>query len=193
MTLAETLRAAVVELERQHAGFALVGGLAVSVRAEPRFTRDVDLAVVVVDDADAERRVRGFVLAGFSVDTAVEQVARGRLATVRLRTEGAESGLVDLLFASSGIEGDVVARATTLEVLPGLRLPVASTGDLVALKLLARDDDDRPQDAVDLRVLSRAAGHEDWAVAATACQAIMASGFHRDRDLLAALAFWRGS
>jgi len=31
--------------------FALVGGLAVSARAEIRFTRDVDLAVAVVDRA----------------------------------------------------------------------------------------------------------------------------------------------
>ncbi len=37
--------------------FALVGGLAVSARAEVRFTRDVDLAVAVVDDADAEQLV----------------------------------------------------------------------------------------------------------------------------------------
>ena len=34
---------------------ALVGGLAVSARAEPRFTRDVDLAVAVVSDDEAER------------------------------------------------------------------------------------------------------------------------------------------
>lgn len=35
------------ELDRR---WALVGGLAVSARAEPRFTRDIDLAVVVEDD-----------------------------------------------------------------------------------------------------------------------------------------------
>jgi hypothetical protein len=37
--------------------FALVGGLAVSVRAEVRFTRDVDLAVAVSSDAEAESLV----------------------------------------------------------------------------------------------------------------------------------------
>ncbi len=40
--------------------WALVGGLAVSARAEPRFTRDVDLAVSVRDDRDAEDAVRTF-------------------------------------------------------------------------------------------------------------------------------------
>ena len=31
-------------------GFALVGGLAVSARTEPRFTRDLDFAIAVADD-----------------------------------------------------------------------------------------------------------------------------------------------
>jgi hypothetical protein len=38
--------------ERQGQGWALVGGLAVSVRSEPRFTRDLDVAVA--DEADLE-------------------------------------------------------------------------------------------------------------------------------------------
>ena len=33
---------------------ALIGGLAVSARTEPRFTRDADLAVAVTSDAEAE-------------------------------------------------------------------------------------------------------------------------------------------
>ena len=36
--------------------YALVEGLAVSIRAEVRFTRDVDVAVAVDTDADAESR-----------------------------------------------------------------------------------------------------------------------------------------
>ncbi len=39
------------QLGRPH---ALIGGLAVSVRGEVRFTRDVDLVVLVADDDDAE-------------------------------------------------------------------------------------------------------------------------------------------
>jgi len=41
-------------LDKQHQAWALVGGLAVSVRTEPRFTRDLDLAVAVADDRAAE-------------------------------------------------------------------------------------------------------------------------------------------
>jgi hypothetical protein len=45
-------------LARSHVDFALVGGLAVSVRTEPRFTRDADRAVAVTSDAEAEALIR---------------------------------------------------------------------------------------------------------------------------------------
>lgn len=184
MTLAAVLRQASQELEGQGAAFGLVGGLAVSARAEPRFTRDVDLAVAVVDDSEAERRIRRLVAAGFRIDTAVEQTATGRLATVRLHAPTGPGMFVDLLFASSGIEPDVVGRSEPIEVLPGITVPVAVTGDLIALKLLARDDEERPQDVADLRALARVATAADWLVAARSCEEIVARGFNRGRDLV---------
>lgn len=48
------LRQIVTDLGTLGRRFALVGGLAVSVRTEPRLTRDADLAVLVADDRDAE-------------------------------------------------------------------------------------------------------------------------------------------
>jgi len=54
--------------------------------------------------------------------------------------------IVDLLFASSGIENEVVASADRLEVLPQLMVPVATTAHLIALKVLAG----RNQDLTDL-------------------------------------------
>jgi len=53
-------------------GFALVGGLAVSVRTEPRFTQDVDLAVATTDDTAAEQTVNGLIGGGYDVVTTVE-------------------------------------------------------------------------------------------------------------------------
>jgi hypothetical protein len=53
------------ELERAGKRFALVGGLAVSARTEPRFTRDVDLAVQVDSDAEAEALARELMGSGF--------------------------------------------------------------------------------------------------------------------------------
>lgn len=124
---------------------------------------------------------------GFAIDSAVEQTATRRLATVRLRPPGDPGNMVDLLFASSGIEPELVARAEPIEVLPGLTVPVARTGDLITLKLLARDDAERPQDAVDLRALVHVADEQDWALARAACQEITGRGFNRERDLLGAL------
>lgn len=185
-----TLHRVARDLDGLGVAWALVGGLAVSARAEPRFTRDVDLAVSVADDAQAEAIVRGLAPDGYRPVTAVEQDAVGRLATVRLSPPGnRESGLVvDLLFASSGIEPDIVAAGTPLEVLPDLVVPVARSGHLIALKLLARDDLTRPQDAADLRALLEVADGAERRLAADAVALITRRGFHRDRDLHGALA-----
>ena len=166
--------------------FALIGGLAVSVRCEPRFTRDADIAVALDDDAEAEALVRDLQLRGYAVLAIIEQDAIGRLATVRLQPPGeARSGLVlDLLFASSGIEREVVESAETLEVLPGLTVPVARTGHLIALKVLSRDDRTRPQDVGDLRALLARATPEELDCACEALRLIESRGFHRDRQLV---------
>lgn len=112
-----------------------------------------------------------------------------RLATVRLVPHRSAAGVViDVLFASSGIEPEIALHAELLEVLPGLTVPVARTGDLIALKLLARDDERRPQDAADLRALHEVATEADLAIAAEAVALIGQRGYDRGRDLTAALA-----
>lgn len=160
-----------------------------SVRAEPRFTRDVDVAVAIADDAAAEACVASLLTRGYQLSASVEQEAVGRLATVRLASPNSEIDgvIVDVLFASSGIEPEIVAMAEPLEVLPGLIVPVAQTGHLLALKVLARDDESRPQDAIDLRTLLEVASADDREVASTAVALITQRGFHRDRDLRSGL------
>ena len=173
------------ELVEAKFGFALIGGLAVSVRSEPRFTRDADVAVALGTDVEAEALIHALQLKGYVVLTVIEQEAVGRLATVRLQPPG-ESGtglVLDLLFASSGIEREVVDNAEILEVLPDLTVPVARVGHLIALKVLSRDDRTRPQDVADLRaLLSRATSH-DLTSARTALRLIETRGFHRGRQL----------
>jgi predicted nucleotidyltransferase len=80
-----------------------------------------------------------------------------------------------------------VAAAEVVEILPGLTLPVATVGHLIALKLLVRDDDHRPQDAADLRSLLSVATEDDKSAAAIAIDLVAARGFARDRDLRALL------
>lgn len=55
----EALAAAAQALRQRQERFALVGGLAVSIHGEVRFTRDVDLAVAVANDEAAEQLVYG--------------------------------------------------------------------------------------------------------------------------------------
>lgn len=190
--LGAALARLVEDVRRRGRAMALVGGLAVSARAEPRLTRDIDLAVAVGEDAEAEALVRALVADGYSVLALLEQEAKHRLATVRLAlpAETARGVVADLLFASSGIEATVVAEAEPLEVFPGVVLPVARTGHLIALKLLSRDDRSRPQDSIDLRALFKVATELELERARTALQAIELRGAARERDLQAAFAEW---
>ena len=183
--LESVLRAAVLDLAALRLRWAVVGGLAVSARTEPRFTRDVDLVIAVSDDQDAEQAVHSLQRRGYHVHTLVEQEAAGRLATARLIPPGeGEAGVVlDVLFASSGIEPEIADAAEVLELLPGLRVPVASAGHLIALKLLSRDDRTRPQDRVDLGALLRVATPADLDETRDGAALIHARGFQRDRDL----------
>ncbi len=176
-------------LEKLGVEWAMIGGLAVSARSEPRFTRDVDLAVAVADDREAERLIRELQQAGYRVLVVLEQEVSGRLATVRFQPPGGDQHgvILDLLFASSGIEPEIVRTASLIEVFPDIELPVARVGELLALKVLARDDERRPQDAIDIRALLLGATDEDLAVAKRSLEVITERGYHRDRDLLAEL------
>ena len=187
--LEAALRGIASELDRRGRAFAVVGGLAVSVRAEPRFTRDVDLALAVVNDADAEALVRNLVASGYRVIASLEQEAVGRLATVRLQSpsEGPEGVVVDMLFASSGVEPEIVRASEVLEALPGLPVPVARVGDLLALKVLSNGPE-RPQDQIDIVALLRLADEAEMGRARRTAALIVERGFGRGRDLLGLLA-----
>lgn len=73
LPLVQALIAAHRSLEQLEVPHALVGGLAVSARATPRTTRDVDLAVSVTDDEAAEAVVFSLHRLGFRVEALVEQ------------------------------------------------------------------------------------------------------------------------
>jgi len=174
------------DLDDLHARWAVVGGLAVSARAEPRLTRDVDVAVAVIDDEAAKRLIADLRARGYELKALVEQTAAGRLATARLLPDD-RGAIVDLLFASSGIEDEVVRAAERILVVPGLTLPVARVAHLIALKLLARDDRHRPQDWDDLRALIAVATEKDRDDARGAVRLIAGRGYARGRNLEADL------
>jgi len=121
-------------------------------------------------------QVRGYALASL-----VEQDYVNRLATARLvrPKAGTSSAFIDLLFANSGIEDEIVRRADRLEVLPGVFMPVASTGHLIALKVLAG----RHQDLTDLGYLISVATEADLDEAKASALKIQERGFNRGQNL----------
>ena len=117
----------------------------------------------------------------------LEQTATGRIGNGTTVTTGEwpDGAVLDLLFASCGIEPEVVAAATPSPLFPGLVAPVAQIGHLIALKVLSRNDDTRPQDIVDLRALIVEATPDDLEMARAALDLITERGYNRDKDLQA--------
>lgn len=183
------------DLDAMEVGWALVGGLAVSIRSEPRTTRDVDVAVAVSGDPEAEMVLKKLLSTGYQILEDGGQMERrdiGRLAGMRLLAPGTRSSIVDLLFHFAGIEAEVVAAAELIEVEPRFFAPVAQTGHLVALKLLAvAQNPDRPQDGPDLMNLLRHADYGERQRARDAVDRIARSVFAPPGvDLGAELADW---
>ncbi len=154
----------------------------------PRFTGDVDLAVAVESDSEAERVVGGLLRRGYRLFKQLEHIDTHRFATARMLLPPAlfandESPVVDLLLATAGIEKEVVAEAEILEVVGGQRVPVARIGHLLALKLLSEDPDRRPLDAADIVALLRKATPADLMTTRSAVALIESRGYARGKDL----------
>jgi hypothetical protein len=178
------LRAILLALAARGRTFALVGGLAVSIRAEVRFTRDVDLAVPVDDDADAEALVRELTACGYRPLALVEHEITKRLSTVRLAAP--EGVVIDLLFASSGLEREIASRAEPMDLPEIGTVPVARAEELLAMKVLSMRDA-RLQDRLDAQRLVEV-GDVDIAAVRADLALIRERGFDRGQDLEAKLA-----
>ncbi len=109
--------------------------------------------------------------------------AEGRLATVRMISEGEREVFIDLLFASSGIEPEVISSATPIEIFSGLHVKVASRSALIALKVLSANLETRPQDVIDLGYLIRAASGDDIVKAYCLVDLITERKYNRNKDL----------
>lgn len=180
------LRTLPSNMSRVGANWALVGGMAVSARSVARFTSDFDVAVAVQSDAEAEQIVASLLTYGFTVNALLEDETSRRLATVRLNTppEDATPLLLDLLFATCGIEPEIVARATVESVFPALRMPIATVSHLLAMKVLASRDS-REHDVPDIARLLAVATDADVTAAREALHLITERGFNRGKDLQA--------
>ena len=152
--------------------WALVGALAVGARAEARATLDVDVALAVDGPADASAVVAALRQRGY-----VWKADFGGAMTSLSVPDAPPAGLrLDLLFSLAGIEDEVARRAERMTVVPGLELPVARRGDLIALKLLAATEPGREHDWRDLRGLISGASDADLVFARSAIGLLVARG-----------------
>ena len=174
--LERAARTAIGIFRGQDAPFALIGGIALGLRAAPRATQDVDFAVAI-DDAAAERLVHAFQSAGFQIDAVLVNKRDRSLATVRVHDPNTKV-LVDLLISFCGIEREIVESAS-IERWRDLTLPVVTRGHLVAMKLLAN----RKKDQADLESLLGGLPAADKRQALVAVGLIMADHRGDGRDL----------
>jgi hypothetical protein len=130
---AEATRRAIQVLRAGNYRFALIGGVAFSLRHRPRFTADVDFVVLVGSDREAAQLGAHMLANGMKTHALLEDAA-GNLATMRLK---AGAILVDLLVGAIGFEAEVVGTATMETLEEGLTCPVATVAARMAMKVLA--------------------------------------------------------
>lgn len=154
--LRTTLLDAVAFLQSENIPYALIDGLAVSLRGQPRATADVDMVIL----ADVKRSL--LLAAGLEgtnfrplFEGVAEVVEKAFILPLRHRSTNVK---LDLALGLSGFEQQAIGRAERLD-LAGTGVAVATTEDLLIMKILAG----RPQDDQDVQGLVIAQGDVlDW-------------------------------
>jgi predicted nucleotidyltransferase len=141
--LNKTLVDAADFLKNHGVQYALIGGMAASLRGQLRVTADVDM-VIAADVPQALRLTNSLAASPFKplFDGVADVVERSFILPLRHRSTGVK---VDLALGLSGFEQQLIRRASPLDI-AGQQISVAQAEDLIILKCLAG----RPQDDQDL-------------------------------------------
>ncbi len=167
---------------------ALVGGLAVSARSRERFTRDIDFAVAVTSDQDSEEIARAMQRLGYTLLTVLEQTTHGVISTLRFQhpKDSGQEPTVDLLCGATGIEREIVAQATEVQISASTAVRVATVAHLIAMKVLS-ENENRDHDRGDIRALLAVASPIEVERARKALGLIKKRRYDRGKELLATL------
>lgn len=168
----------VEELNAIDLRFALVGGLAVGARGEPRVTRDIDFVVPSEDDAAAEQIIFAVQRRGFTVRAVFEREGN-RISTVRFTHPIAPDVFIDFLMSNSRVEAEITQAASMETVAGGVMCLVAQSAHLLAMKVLANRKKDQP----DLQQLVEAATAKDLAASQKTLQLMQQRGVAPERNL----------
>ncbi len=137
-----TLQRLVQALDALHVPYAIIGGVAVSIRSVPRYTSDID-AVLWYGEDHWDGLIKGLGQYGFTPRSA-DPIAFARANRMLLLSD-ADSVPVDLSFGALPFEEDLVKGAEKIEIGEG----IATVEALVIMKAIAW----RPKDQLDLREL----------------------------------------
>lgn len=143
----ESPLAALQRLLRQFANQGvIIGGVAVSILAEPRYTADAD-AVILLNAEDLPRLLAVAKQEGFTprIENA-EQFARRNRVLLLQHTESAVN--VDISLGVLPFEVEMVERATLYQA-GSLELPLPTPEDLIVMKAVAH----RPKDMLDIEAI----------------------------------------
>jgi predicted nucleotidyltransferase len=142
-------------LETAHIPYVVIGGQAVLVYGDPRFTRDIDITLGVdIDQLDVIQQVA----AELSLEPKPKDVEGFvRQTNVYPVKEKSTNITVDFIFSFSPFETEMMRRARKIEI-DGTAVRYASVEDVVVLKLAAG----RPLDIKDAKgILNANQGYDE--------------------------------
>jgi hypothetical protein len=96
-------------LRVEEVSWAVIGGIAVSIRSEPRYTRDLDLAVAVDGDAAAERLVHALARSGYVQGDSGRLQREGRQVPCRVSRRASQARRSPPVNADSRDQNDATA------------------------------------------------------------------------------------
>jgi hypothetical protein len=124
----------------------IIGGLAASLLGRPRFTNDIDLVILDLDDRLLEfiEKIKKFGIEP-RIEDAEDFARKSRVLLMRHK----ESGInIDISMGIMPFEREAVSRKK-IESAFGLEVPLPSPDDLIIFKAISR----RPQDMEDIKAI----------------------------------------
>lgn len=124
----------------------IIGGFAVSLLGKPRFTNDIDLVILNLDDHLPEFVSK---LKGYGIEPRIDDVEKFAVKSRVLLMRHRESGInIDISMGILPFEIDAIERRQTIS-LSGMELMLPSPEDLIIFKAIAQ----RPQDIEDIKAI----------------------------------------
>lgn len=136
----QAVRKVIGFLEKEKIPYFILGGLAVGVMGEPRFTRDIDLDIFLGDD-EVGVLLKRLKAASFEFDAKEAMVTASQFGTFRIFYQSVQ---IDMIIASTDLEKEALGRKKRILFFKQ-KASFPSAEDLILLKLIPG----RPKDLLD--------------------------------------------